>query len=64
MDVVKDFEEKEAKPKIFGVPPNKTEDKKVEKQHPTASTHIHDNRHKTKIPLHLKRHIPARQLIR
>ena len=43
MDVVKDFEEKEAKPKIFGVPPNKTEDKKVEKQHPTASTHIHDN---------------------
>ena len=43
MDVVKDFEEKEAKPKIFGVPPNKTADKKVEKQHPTASTHIHDN---------------------
>ena len=43
MDVVKDFEEKEAKPKIFGVPPNKTEDKKVEKQHPTASTPIHDN---------------------
>jgi hypothetical protein len=45
MDVVKDFEVKGAKPKIhvYGIPANKTEDKKMEKQHPTASTHIHDN---------------------
>ena len=28
MDVVKDFEEKGAKPKIYGIPANKTEDKK------------------------------------
>ena len=27
MDVVKDFEEKGAKPKIYGIPANKTEDK-------------------------------------
>ena len=43
MDVVKDFEEKGAKPKIYGIPAYKTEDKKMEKQHPTASTPIHDN---------------------
>jgi hypothetical protein len=43
MDVVKYFEEKGAKPKIYGIPANKTEDKKMEKQHPTASTPIHDN---------------------
>jgi hypothetical protein len=40
MDVVKDFEEKGAKPKIYGIPAYKTEDKKMEKQHPTASTPI------------------------
>ena len=28
MDIVKDFEEKGAKPKIYGIPANKTEDKK------------------------------------
>jgi hypothetical protein len=43
MDVVKDFEEKGAKPKIYGIPAYKTEDNKLEKQHPTASTPIHDN---------------------
>jgi hypothetical protein len=34
---------KKAKPKIYGIPAYKTEDKKLEKQHPTASTPIHDN---------------------
>jgi hypothetical protein len=40
---VEDFGNTGGSVKLFGVPPNKTEDKKVEKQHPTASTHIHDN---------------------
>jgi hypothetical protein len=31
MDVVRDFEEKESKPKIYGIPAYKTEDKKLEK---------------------------------